>query len=441
MEVGRFFHVFLLAMFLFVLSLFASTRGAVQPGSVCVETLRAFARETQEINQRDVVVGYPSPRFQFPDLEATDRAGYHLGPPVATTEARRTFLASQEEDGSNGIHLTYMTDCVELLKNTDEEDREVGFCMYAIPPWRVDRLVQEFGLMQVLSGYGVALRPIFFSAPSRWGRPDSPKLQFDMPERARHICRREHALVRFMVTERTGMNVEEYFRNWRTSRVGETAAEMLVVDSSFLVEVAKIGRRAFALLRRVHEVGAIHGSICLKNFVFKNPFSFDDDLVLVGWEMGGFICDSESSRITPQYAAGDGEASIWQMEGLGIKGFRDDAFRLLESLAGLLSYGALHHVKIMLQRHSKGRWSLHKLKKGIKYFVTSDSFVSIGWRRFLYNCFESYDLPKRALDQYASNFSQMMSHVRSLYSPESSVNFDLIDRLFERAEFALVDSQ
>ena len=198
-------------------------------------------------------------------------------------------------------------------------------------------LLNEYQLGRIAATVRVSPMPLFLSplAPMSTvcdqtsgnsvcaapGTNPKAKLQFNIfaakTDMALSTQCRESGIARYMISERTGSCLDR----------------KLVAGPTGLVEAIRLGVETIKLLRKLHDVGVVHGNIHASTVC--NWLASRSGLALVGFESGRLVSDESDSRSYERPLKTDVEATPWQLKGFP-PARRDDIYNALFMVAKLI---------------------------------------------------------------------------------------------------------
>lgn len=219
---------------------------------------------------------------------------------------------------------------------------------YSARRWRnsaIHPLLHEYAFLRVLQDSGIVPKTYFLSGASNLPSVFPPCIKV----RSRNL--RDSQLfqkrvtagtqVRFMVQDKVGPSVNDYFRRLNQSKAA-------AAERNLVVNAVAIAIKALDLIRRLHQRGIIHGDVHGGNIAFKNPVvrmtdSLTDlDLVLIDFGHAVFFPDQIGTpeKVPPDLSLTHWYLSPWQLRNFR-KGRRDDVIRVIEQMADWLSNGGV----------------------------------------------------------------------------------------------------
>ena len=274
-------------------------------GVLQAEGLHAFPMDGRQLTSKGV--------FEF------------VGPSVHTSFDSKIFFARKEGIREANFVVKYMHDCGVLMDPRSGLTFENAY----VP------LVHDFAFSYLLSRSGVVPRLV-------WKSELTPlPLQsgiFEMSVEETEDCLASGALFRTLVEERAGLTLEDHFANLMLAlEFRPDSPSRRTAEEAYLREVIWATSEALKLLEVAHSGGIVHGDFHGRNIAFRGPGK--RALVLIDLGMAALVC-SESVRSETPERISVGIRTPWQLEEQGVKGFRDDVFRVLETMANWLSFGA-----------------------------------------------------------------------------------------------------
>lgn len=217
------------------------------------------------------------------------------------------------------------------------------------------------------------------------------------------------------------MTVSQYLREIRNFR-----------DELYLLEVLLVAEKSLDLLKRLHAFGVIHGDIHGHNINVKQPDWGVDmgmegtELVLIDLGQSRMICsDPETRESRPEMSFR--LLSMWELQGNGIRGFRDDVFRLFELISDWISRGRLRNALSELSEASSAGAAVSEAVRIFLAEVKSETdYFGLG-NANEYHAFDGYDSSMN-IPRVSACLTSAMVYIRSIGSPEETVDFARLER-------------
>ena len=409
---------------------------AIQPLDSCHMTLLKAEQLARRVLERDRT------EWAFPlDLlssstEQTEIGVCRIRNWIARTPSSVIFEATHV-DSETPLIAKYAIDCTQKMMVVAPRRSVFG---RSLPPHPLENsLVREFAIAGAVSRAArVSAQVISISGPlpydlsPRFGT--TQKMQFGFSWDTRDACIAANSEVRLLLQQRVGMTVLQF----RAAKLAFRDNEVL-----YLKEGVWVGQKSLHLLRELHSHGVVHGDFHAANVAFLETepptSSRERDLVLIDFGEAALMCGPRNLRKTPP-GLSTNLLSVWQLEGDGLKGFRDDAFRLFELLADWISSGAFRRMlKSILNENepSQAETLVHMAKSQLRYFSDNPP-ITFGETTIRFSAFQMYQkVPMESVETLQSLLETGMDHIRSLPTPESPVDFELLSGLLLQAELVL----
>ena len=237
-----------------------------------------------------------------------------LGKQLSSNEIGRVFIAEIGATDKPKI-IKYATDC---------RVRSGGKSGISLHP-----LIHEYIFMRSLSETGL-VPEVEYISPSQVLK-DIPESQGPRSLRtlATARCTRLGSEARFLIQEKAGMNLSQFFRLAR-NQPRKLARRAIVLTINLVI-----------LLRRIHSHGIVHNDIHHKNVVFKTD-KITGELVLIDFEFAEYFVSQLGEPIERPRRTELVESNLSPWHLLDQRpGRRDDVFRAIEKMAETLSLGSL----------------------------------------------------------------------------------------------------
>ena len=219
---------------------------------------------------------------------------------------------------------------------------------------------------------------------------------------------------RYIITESEGISLDVYFERHMQGR------NVNAID--YLNNVFTLTEQWLDLIKRMHDFGLVHGNVTGKTIVFKRGSGI---LLLTDFSRTGFAIQSESTCNDPADDDVD-SMSIWQLRDCAYYGYRDDVYRVFETMSNWISMGNLQEVKASFMQHNL---VLLAFKSGLNFFRKNrdyDPFLRI-----------SQSIRNEIVVVVGNCLSASMSHIESLSFVSSPVNFVILRNALRCARRAL----
>ena len=413
--------------------------GEVVPGDLRNTLLRYDGRSS-------ISAAYPSP---IGKVVATTTVGpIEQVEQVAASEDVSVFFAKSAREGQAHFVVKHFHDCREKLKQSVSVSAVVPKTFFAkllrgksvkLADSGEVPLVKEYALSAALATMGIPIPKMRFisrltplTASAQW--------DFDWPDRALcDDCVKAGAVVRTLVENRAGPTMTAFFGEWRnTYRSVFEDGNLAAVSLDLIQDIIWAGFHTFNFLDQMHAVGAFHGDIHGGNVAFAKPGGdlsmhvqtglATAKLVLIDLGEAGLICGNQDDLKTPPDFA-LALLSPWQLEGMGIRGFRDDAYRVLEMMANWFSWGNWNKFgAIVRQRNPENaRAALHTMKLNLPLFGSDWEFAQDDG---FYECFGIFEsvVDSKVLGYLRRELGCVLGHVRSLDENTTPVDFKLVTK-------------
>ena len=357
-----------------------------------------------------------------------------LGKHVASTSSVSVYFAGR--DSAQNLVVKHMNDCVERVLSRVIQNKPLNPSLFQISSWQRNSdptlLTAEFALSRVLRDTGLVPSVVWasglvpFNAKNEFG--------FGLTRERASICAKLGTTVRTIVEIRHGPTVREILHS-RSEKASEGDKQM-----EFLREVILVAKKTLGLLEPLHAAGFIHGDIHDKNVALEDRNAgLEDDsvvdkkLILIDLGLGAIVCGDSAALRSPDSVSYT-LASPWQLTGL--RGYRDDVFRVLEMMARQMSFGELEMVEKRLEERVQSETinfvpvlRLSEFRREFSAFKKSFNFFSHSSTTHPYYCFEKYDsLSELALDFLEAQLGCLWRYMQSVPSHDSRIDY----RLFER---------
>lgn len=272
----------------------------------------------------------PGPRLEYSrnhdEDPVTFLGGLAVGDLVGSSISSVVYNATADNLVGKALVVKYTNDCLARSGNLVRSRFD-------------NNTVKEFGLLSVLARSNVAPVAYHLSGETvmTQAAKQSMKVRSKRMDRRIDICASIGTRVRYMVEDRMGPTFSKYINQMYIVRPDNT---------DLLKDVLSFGVRMIDMVRKMHNLGVIHGDIHAGNVVFRdlkdslNGYRIgSDDIALIDFGMGEFF-PSRFSK--PELTKGPADnlnlihLSPWQLKGYRT-GMRDDIYRIAELLANILS--------------------------------------------------------------------------------------------------------
>jgi hypothetical protein len=248
---------------------------------------------------------------------------------MAVTNQSIVFVMEDPSTGTEYIGK-YVVDCFRRGLPQDRLDPEPN------------HLKHEYSLMSTLEGLEITPKAFYLSDATLIDNYGSQKVSAIYPLAHSQVCRERGSHVRMMLMERNGPDMEK-FLGWL--RLNQSH------DREYIEAVMVLSSRIVELVEKFHNAGYIHGDVFQNNIVFRyqkpdyrdydwrtDPLYIIDLATSVPVETGKELPE----RVEGNFYRGWNPALLthWQLN-LFRYGRRDDIFRVIESMAYLLSDGEI----------------------------------------------------------------------------------------------------
>lgn len=278
------------------------------------------------------------------------------------TPTRRTYAATKKGDTLKYV-VTYITNCTDMREEIHPAVRDFLFSLGASK--------------QTDSHVVAALAPIYVSPPALMPQKPTEKIHFlgwtsDGAHNSYELCHEQGATVRALIQLRGGDHIH-------------THVETLIKNGNppSLLAIMKFGKQLIKLLRKLHFLGIIHGSVQAENIQFlhhkEDGYQLGEDHIT--------LTDYSEARFEPTF---HGKSEMYDetvnkvyamMSPYQIMGrrstSRDDLYRAMEVIADIMTgqklFKALNEsevtfreglmVKLQGQLFSPGMTIKHRAKK------------------------------------------------------------------------------
>ena len=322
------------------------------------------------------------------------------------------YTAASEGSPDARFVIKYMLDCSALEEH--------------IP---VD-LTREYTLSKVLSGTRVTPEVYYLSPPIAF----SAEFGFALSDGQVQDCVAARAQVRYIVEERVGPTLRAYMttmglrmRSTRNSREAQI---------QHILEVVSVGHATLNSLQTLHSTGVVHGDIHDRNLAFEalvNDMlelfpSNGQNVVLLDLGMSGIISNPEEMK-SSEFAS-QRIASPWQLRG-DSRGFRDDAFRVLEMMARFMSFGRFDQLFTRIDGSLLGvpdvTSAYFRFKRTVNFFGERQDFNIRGWLSLHFDAYLSYtQVPSTVKTTLSKLFSRLRTAVLELMTPHTPVPYEFL---------------
>ena len=404
------------------------------PPVLCMSTLEELISIAESVSARSC-----DGQYTIREWEILGEDWFNVGKkPVSSTVYSTTFEATREDSEGDGRPTDFFVRYVSSCHDVWLVDDATGGVRLGDP------IVREFSLMSALAKLlpVVVSPPLSISDPRPWLiSGSSDRYRFKMNKQMYDLCSSSESYVRSIISPRTGQTVSSYMERVWVENIHRDHPD----DARYIRLVVYMARRLFKLLQSIHDLGVVHGGVSEETIRFRTRVESYHDitnsrLTFLNFEDSALVCgpNSEQYRSDSLIATVIGEhtseyASPWELEG-GVKGFRDDAFRALELVTEWLSVGALNAARrTVFHKAVNPRRSLKFFKDRISYFAATDQKIT---NRMVYNVFEIYTLPIALKLVISRSFLEIENHIRSLPSPLTPVDFNLLENAFDRVILA-----
>lgn len=423
-------------------SCFGCTRGsAIEPMDFCSATNHEARKIGERMWERDFRLENWAPNVFNKISENTEFGWWLIREKIAATQTSVIFTISQVGKKKPEFVAKYLHDCQSRMfpgpaEKQPEAPRKTRWRSFRLFHPSVakytssdfgtldDQLIREFAISRALRGSGIVTEVVWLSGSTSWtafgGR--NPKLAFDLEPDSAEQCIELRTQIRFIIQERVGVSVARYMRYRQENYLGD--------DAAYLREVFSIARKSLALLQRLHERGVIHGDVHGGNIAFRSIEAVPEELesceneefVLIDLGLAALVCGDQKRRATPAFAAFH-LLSPWQLRGAGLRGFRDDVFRLFELLADLIGFGHYHQqLSAFVEENLSVPERVFFIKENLRLFGRNDPLF-VGNSIIAFNAFGSY----AGFDHVQDLLESCMRHVLSLATPGSPVDYEFLD--------------
>ena len=281
----------------------------------------------------------------------------------------------------------------------------------------VDFLVREFAIGKAVEALRVAPRVYYVSPPAplpadmdgdSLGKLPNSLFASELME-----CRAKNAGARFLLQEKVGLSIEKYFL--RLQQVDEEVERISVATQAL-----EVARQSVLLLQKIHTVGVVHNDIHEANICLRgDSLEGLDSVVLIDFGFAAIACEQGIPQIHQDYMP----LSPWQLENpKSPPSYRDDIFRLIETLARLMSGGDIRKaMRYHLWEDSpplidKMQEFLSKDPSKLIDYKTKFNFFQADPRYAYAGCGENQSLAK-ALDDILNKVRQLpLQMVPSIYT-------------------------
>lgn len=399
-------------------------------GSKITETPTSVIYYTLRSDSGVYVLKYFSNCRSLPDPieESDDGEGYMIGDGVEVEEGGYYLPITEEA-------IREKVDSSKLRAQTLSTDRltpisEASGLESSVMMPEADEMTREYALGAFIGEAGIGPSVQFLSGPALWTGAFTNKFS-DKKRRECTLYERKKASVRFMIMDKVGLTVNEIMKNSMEHNRGTL---------KYLEVVISLVRNSLKKISELHALGIVHGDIHGSNIALKDPevvlesFTGDEEILLIDFGMSGFVHRSPLTNRGAAYPM----LSIWQLEDEGILGFRDDVFRLFESLANYISARRLGKLmtrvgsEIYSQSSESRRETYREMKAKLNYFSVTKK-ISFKQFNIGFDSFKGYQVSRDIIDRVRNPLEKAMDYLKKLPANDEMVNFKLLDKFLADA--------
>ena len=345
---------------------------------------------------------------------------------AVTSESTIREVVVHGRSTAKPIVAKYTNDCSRLLRNIS-----------VVSPFG---LTNEFVYLSAINGSGIAPDVYHLSPLTKITTGLSAKVRSNTFRNHADRCIAAGASVQMLLQDKTGAEVGAYLHRLRG----------ILPDSIvYLHSVLRVVIKTLTLLQRLHSLGLVHGDVHAGNIMFKSPKeSIDahdvvsDDLILIDFELAQFFPNSIGSPDTGIFDRGLNPMCLspWQLEGSRL-GRRDDVYRTIEMMAGLLSDNELASA---WKRSFIREWSARVVKRQSKEVDPSDVQRSVYLqcktrtnmflpeRTLATECCKGMGLSLADRFNIQSRLEDVVKEARDIRQPDAEPDYDKLKSMLQR---------
>ena len=179
----------------------------------------------------------------------------------------------------------------------------------------VHPVARDYFFLKRLENSHVSPRALYLSGSASMPETEGIKTLFQMKGDSREACASKGGSVRFMVVEKTGMNMFQYARSFPDGRVP-------------IARAVSIGIQVIKLLQKIHALGIVHNDVHWGNVVFRNDAE-ESEVMLIDFGRSFFAPEKEPNfKLNLEFWKSNPHFTDWEIRGFH-PGFRDDVARTL----------------------------------------------------------------------------------------------------------------